>query len=196
MPRRTAPRSSASIRALRAPRPRPTSTTASAPAPDVAFLMGMLHHIFKNGWEDKDYIKARVYGMDKVREEAAKWTPDEGRRSDRHEGSGSARRRRVDGQEPSQHDRVGDGPDSAHERQRNCTRVAAFCNSRSATSAWRAAAPTFTAATTTCRARPTSGPIPIRCRAITVCCRDRGTILRRRGASTSNGSRSSSRRRR
>ncbi|MGE5523355.1 MAG: formate dehydrogenase subunit alpha [Rhodospirillaceae bacterium] len=44
---------------------------------DVAFLMGMLHHIFKNGWEDKEYIKARVYGMDKVREEAAKWTPEE-----------------------------------------------------------------------------------------------------------------------
>jgi formate dehydrogenase major subunit len=43
---------------------------------DVAFLMGMLYHIFKNGWEDKDYIQARVYGMDKVREEAAKWTPD------------------------------------------------------------------------------------------------------------------------
>ena len=43
---------------------------------DVAFLMGMLHHIFKNGWEDKEYIKARVYGMDKVKEEAAKWTPD------------------------------------------------------------------------------------------------------------------------
>ena len=44
---------------------------------DVAFLWGMLHHIFKNGWEDKDYIKARVYGMDKVREEVAKWTPEE-----------------------------------------------------------------------------------------------------------------------
>ncbi len=43
---------------------------------DVAFLWGMLHHIFKNGWEDKEYIKARVYGMDKVREEVAKWTPD------------------------------------------------------------------------------------------------------------------------
>ncbi|MFN7086140.1 MAG: formate dehydrogenase subunit alpha [Burkholderiales bacterium] len=43
---------------------------------DVAFLMGMLYHIFKNGWEDKDYIKARVYGMDKAREEAMKWTPD------------------------------------------------------------------------------------------------------------------------
>jgi formate dehydrogenase major subunit len=43
---------------------------------DVAFLMGMLHHIFKNGWEDKNYIKARVYGMDDVRKEAAKWTPE------------------------------------------------------------------------------------------------------------------------
>jgi formate dehydrogenase major subunit len=44
---------------------------------DVAFLMGMLHHIFKNGWEDKEYINQRVYGMDKVREEAARWTPEE-----------------------------------------------------------------------------------------------------------------------
>ena len=57
---------------------------------DVAFLWGMLYHIFKNGWEDKEYIKARVYGMDKVREEAAKWTPDRGRRSNRHERGGSA----------------------------------------------------------------------------------------------------------
>ena len=44
---------------------------------DIAFLWGLLYHIFKNGWEDKDYIKARVYGMDKVREEVAKWTPEE-----------------------------------------------------------------------------------------------------------------------
>ena len=37
----------------------------------------MLHHIFKNGWEDKKYIDDRVYGMDKVREDVmAKWTPD------------------------------------------------------------------------------------------------------------------------
>jgi formate dehydrogenase major subunit len=44
---------------------------------DIAFLFGMLHHIFKNGWEDKKYINDRVYGMDKVREEVlAKWTPD------------------------------------------------------------------------------------------------------------------------
>ncbi|HTR58055.1 MAG TPA: formate dehydrogenase subunit alpha [Casimicrobiaceae bacterium] len=44
---------------------------------DIAFLFGMLYHIFKNGWEDKQYIHDRVYGMDKVREEClTKWTPD------------------------------------------------------------------------------------------------------------------------
>jgi len=44
---------------------------------DIPFLFGMLHHIFKNGWEDKQYIHDRVYGMEKVKEEVmAKWTPD------------------------------------------------------------------------------------------------------------------------
>lgn len=44
---------------------------------DIAFLFGILHHIFKNGWEDKQYINDRVFGMEKVREEVlAKWTPD------------------------------------------------------------------------------------------------------------------------
>jgi formate dehydrogenase major subunit len=44
---------------------------------DIAFLFGVLHHIFKNGWEDKKYIADRVYGMDKVKAEVmAKWTPD------------------------------------------------------------------------------------------------------------------------
>ena len=43
---------------------------------DIPFLYGMLWHIFQNGWEDKEYIAARVYGMDKIREEVAKWTPD------------------------------------------------------------------------------------------------------------------------
>jgi formate dehydrogenase major subunit len=44
---------------------------------DIAFLFGMLHHIFKNGWEAKQYIHDRVYGMDKVRDEVmTKWTPD------------------------------------------------------------------------------------------------------------------------
>jgi formate dehydrogenase major subunit len=44
---------------------------------DIAFLFGMLYHVFKNGWEDKQYIHDRVYGMDKVKEEVmTKWTPD------------------------------------------------------------------------------------------------------------------------
>src|SRR6476619_5387659 len=44
---------------------------------DVALLFGMLHHVFKTGWEDQPYINDRVFGMDKVREEVmTKWTPD------------------------------------------------------------------------------------------------------------------------
>ena len=43
---------------------------------DIPFLFGLLHIIFKNGWEDKKYINDRVYGMDKVREDVlAKWDP-------------------------------------------------------------------------------------------------------------------------
>lgn len=44
---------------------------------DVAFIYGLLHVIFKNSWEDKEYIKTRVYGMEDVKAEAAKWTPEE-----------------------------------------------------------------------------------------------------------------------
>ena len=43
---------------------------------DIAVIWGLLYHVFKNGWEDKQYINDRVYGMDKVREEVAKWTPE------------------------------------------------------------------------------------------------------------------------
>jgi formate dehydrogenase major subunit len=43
---------------------------------DVALLWGMLYYIFENKWEDTKYINDRVYGMEKVREEVKKWTPD------------------------------------------------------------------------------------------------------------------------
>ncbi|MDE2080570.1 MAG: formate dehydrogenase subunit alpha [Burkholderiales bacterium] len=44
---------------------------------DIPFVFGVLYQVFKNGWEDKQYIADRVWGMDKVREEVmAKWTPD------------------------------------------------------------------------------------------------------------------------
>jgi formate dehydrogenase major subunit len=44
---------------------------------DIPVIWGMLHHIFKNGWEDKEFIQQRVYGMDDVRKEVEKWTPEE-----------------------------------------------------------------------------------------------------------------------
>ena len=64
--------------------PRFTRTAAHAnhflrirPGTDVPIIWGMMYHIFKNGWEDKEYIRQRVYGMEEVKAEVAKWTPDE-----------------------------------------------------------------------------------------------------------------------
>jgi len=47
------------------------------PGSDVPLIWGILWHIFENEWEDKEYIAQRVFGMDDVRAEVAKWTPDE-----------------------------------------------------------------------------------------------------------------------
>ena len=44
---------------------------------DIAVIWGMMWHIFQNGWEDKEFISQRVVGMDLVRAEVAKWTPEE-----------------------------------------------------------------------------------------------------------------------
>jgi len=64
--------------------PRFTRTAAHAthyvrlrPGTDIPLIWGMLWHIFENGWEDKEYIRQRVYGMDEVRAEVKKWTPEE-----------------------------------------------------------------------------------------------------------------------
>ncbi|MEW8627871.1 MAG: formate dehydrogenase subunit alpha [Candidatus Thiodiazotropha sp.] len=64
--------------------PRFTRTAAHAdlflrlrPGTDVPLIWGMLYHIFKNGWEDKEFIRQRVYGLEEVKKEVAKWTPDE-----------------------------------------------------------------------------------------------------------------------
>ena len=50
------------------------------PGTDVPVIWGILWHIFENGWEDKEYIRQRVYGMEDIRAEVAKWTPDEAER--------------------------------------------------------------------------------------------------------------------
>ncbi|MCV6071962.1 hypothetical protein OFP26_40940, partial [Escherichia coli] len=40
-------------------------------------IWGVLWHIFENQWEDKEFIRQRVFGMDEIRAEVAKWTPAE-----------------------------------------------------------------------------------------------------------------------
>ncbi|MEF3046462.1 formate dehydrogenase subunit alpha [Pseudotabrizicola sp. L79] len=64
--------------------PRFTRTAAHAdeyvrfrPGSDVALIWGLLWHIFENGWEDKEYIRTRVWGMDQIKDEVKKWTPEE-----------------------------------------------------------------------------------------------------------------------
>jgi formate dehydrogenase major subunit len=63
--------------------PRFTRTAAKAdhfvrirPGTDIPFIWGVLYHIFKNGWEDKQFIRDRVYGMEDVHKEVMQWTPD------------------------------------------------------------------------------------------------------------------------
>ena len=64
--------------------PRFTRTAAHAdeyvrfrPGSDVALVWGILWHIFENGWEDKEFIRTRVWGMDQIQEEVSKWNPEE-----------------------------------------------------------------------------------------------------------------------
>ena len=59
--------------------PRLTRTAAHAteyvrlrPGTDIPVMYGMMWHIFKNGWEDKEFIEQRVYGMDDMNKEAEK----------------------------------------------------------------------------------------------------------------------------
>lgn len=46
------------------------------PGTDIPLVWGILWHIFNNGWEDKKFIEERTWGMDDVRAEVMKWTPD------------------------------------------------------------------------------------------------------------------------
>ena len=64
--------------------PRFTRTAAHAdeyvrfrPGTDVALVWGILWHIFENGWEDREFIRQRVWGMDQIRGEVANWNPQE-----------------------------------------------------------------------------------------------------------------------
>ncbi len=50
---------------------------ALRPGTDIPFIYGMLWHIFENGWEDKAFIKQRVFEMETIREEVKKFPPKE-----------------------------------------------------------------------------------------------------------------------
>ncbi|GLS82142.1 formate dehydrogenase subunit alpha [Paraferrimonas haliotis] len=50
---------------------------AIRPGTDIPFIYGMLWHIFENGWEDQAFIDSRVYAMDEIRKEVAKFPPKE-----------------------------------------------------------------------------------------------------------------------
>ncbi|MGL5947678.1 MAG: formate dehydrogenase subunit alpha [Aeromonas sp.] len=64
--------------------PRRTRTAAKAdmylplrPGTDVAFIWGLLWHIFANNWQDEQFIAERVYGIAAIRAEVANWAPAE-----------------------------------------------------------------------------------------------------------------------
>src|SRR5436305_13775005 len=64
--------------------PRMTRTAAHAteyvrvrPGTHIPTIYGLLWHIFQNGWEDKEFIGQRVFGMEDIRKEVEKWPPDE-----------------------------------------------------------------------------------------------------------------------
>ena len=63
--------------------PRHTRTAAHADiyarlrsGTDIPFMYGLLWHIFKNGWEDKEYISHKVWAMADIRKEVEHWPPE------------------------------------------------------------------------------------------------------------------------
>jgi formate dehydrogenase major subunit len=64
--------------------PRRTKLAAKAsdfvrvrPGTDAAFMMGLVHVIVKNGWEDKEFIRTRVAGYEEMVAVAETYTPEE-----------------------------------------------------------------------------------------------------------------------
>jgi formate dehydrogenase major subunit len=130
---------------------------------DIPVIWGLMWHIFKNGWEDKDFIAKRVYGMDDVRKEVEKWDP---KTVEDVTGVPGAQMKRVAQtfatQKPSTliwcmgvtQQTVGTANVRAYLHlllaDRQCRRG-------------RAPAPTSSAATATCRARPTSASMSRTC---------------------------------
>ena len=126
---------------------------------DIPVIWGMLWHIFKNGWEDKEFIEQRVYGMDDIRKEVEKWTPEE---VERVTGVPGAQLKRVAEmfakREAVDADLVHGRRPSTRSAPPTCARAASLLLATGNVGG-PAPAPTSSAATPTCRAPPTSASI-------------------------------------
>ena len=146
--------------------PRLTRTAAHAteyvrlrPGTDIPVIYGMMWHIFKNGWEDKEFIAQRVYGLDDVRKEIEKWTPEE---VERVTGVPEAQLKRVAEMFANRKARdliwaMGQTQHTVGTANVRASCIAAACHRQCRQAGHRA--PTSSAAMTTCRARPMSGSI-------------------------------------
>jgi len=63
--------------------PRYTRTAAKAheyvrlrPGTDIAFLWGVVRTILENGWQDQDFINARTYGLQYIKDVVKEYTPE------------------------------------------------------------------------------------------------------------------------
>jgi formate dehydrogenase major subunit len=156
---------------------------------DVPFLFGLLYHIFQNGWEDKQYIDDRVFGMDKIREEVlAKWTPDKV-----EEACGVPAEQMLLAARTMAENRpstiVWCMGQTQHSIGNAMVRASCILQLALGNIGKSGGGPTSSAATTTCRARPTSAPTPTRCPATTASPPARGSTGRACGAWTTSGSR-------
>ena len=146
--------------------PRLTRTAAHAteyvrirPGTDIPVLYGMMWHILKNGWEDKEFIKQRVYGFDDLKKEVEKWTPEE---VERVTGVPGAQLERVAKMFATQKPATLIWCMGQTQHSVGTANVRASCIALLMTGnvgKLRAPAPTSCAATTTCRAPPTSASI-------------------------------------
>ena len=83
----------------------------------------MLWHIFQNDWEDKEFISQRVWGMEQIRAEVAKWTPAEVERVTGRAWRAAAARREDSGDQQARHRDLVHGRHAAHHRQQQHPRL-------------------------------------------------------------------------
>ena len=153
---------------------------------DVALINGLLWHIFKNGWEDKAFIQARVYGMEKVKEEVAKYPPDVVQEiTGLDEQSVHTIAKSMYENRPSTI--VWAMGQTQHTNGSAIVRASCILQLALGNMGKSAAAPTSIAVTTTCRVRLTLALTQTRSRVITALPKARGNTGARCGALITNG---------